>query len=377
MKIGDCYARDDIDSYASIMSQGIADGFDFPVGDVNAKGKYRSKSGAEYTGWYVATHTGTEYALGVHTGEDWNGNGGGNTDLGQPVYSIAMGVVVAAGKYAKPWGNIVMIKHNYLENHKIKQVYSVYAHLDSIKVQKGDSLARRQLLGTIGTGEGAYPAHLHIEIRKQSLASFPVNYWPSDHGKNVDWVKNNYLDVTNFIKQNRQTVRPIAEANFLLAIKHAQTLYHFQQGNLKESFEIALSQSPVGHKSKQGDLRLPEGSYRIVQKNSGPFSGKMAAWFGSGWMRINYPNPYDIQEGYRKSFISESQRISMTKAWYAGKAPNQKSRLGGGIGIHGWKGEWSNNKDRALTWGCISMHNSDLARLIKTVPLQTKIIILP
>jgi hypothetical protein len=63
-----------------------ADGFDFPVGDANAKGLYRDlATGIEYSGWRIDTHFAENYQLGIHTGEDWNGNGGGNTDLGQDV----------------------------------------------------------------------------------------------------------------------------------------------------------------------------------------------------------------------------------------------------------------------------------------------------
>ena len=53
----------------------ISDGFDFPVGKPNAK-KY-----------YNAQKFGKNY----HLGDDWNGVGGGNTDYGNPVYSISNG----------------------------------------------------------------------------------------------------------------------------------------------------------------------------------------------------------------------------------------------------------------------------------------------
>src|ERR1044071_6875957 len=59
-----------------------ADGFDFAVGDANARGLYKDlATGVEYSGWRINTHFSENYELGIHTGEDWNGNGGGNTDL--------------------------------------------------------------------------------------------------------------------------------------------------------------------------------------------------------------------------------------------------------------------------------------------------------
>lgn len=63
-----------------------ADGFDFPFADIDGKGAYTDKAtGKTHNGWYVATKFGEKYSLGIHPAEDWNGNGGGNTDLGQPV----------------------------------------------------------------------------------------------------------------------------------------------------------------------------------------------------------------------------------------------------------------------------------------------------
>ena len=44
----------------------------------------------EYAGWRIETHFAENYQLGIHTGEDWNGNGGGNTDLGQDVHAARM-----------------------------------------------------------------------------------------------------------------------------------------------------------------------------------------------------------------------------------------------------------------------------------------------
>ena len=81
-----------------------ADGFDFPVGDVNARGSYNDiATGIEYHGWRIATHFAENYELGLHTGEDWNGNGGGNTDLGQGVHAVANGRVTFAQHCGRLW----------------------------------------------------------------------------------------------------------------------------------------------------------------------------------------------------------------------------------------------------------------------------------
>jgi hypothetical protein len=55
-----------------------ADGFDFPFGDGEGGGSYTDlATGKRYAGWYKATRFAESYSLGIHTGEDWNGAGGG------------------------------------------------------------------------------------------------------------------------------------------------------------------------------------------------------------------------------------------------------------------------------------------------------------
>lgn len=127
----------------------IADGFDFPVGKPNAEGYYKSRGFLRH-----------------HPGEDWNGVGGGNTDLGDPVYSVGHGMVVFAKDVRMGWGNVVIVRHTYLQNRELQTVDSFYAHLDRILVREGQQVLRGQQVGTIGTNRGMYTAHLHFEVRK-------------------------------------------------------------------------------------------------------------------------------------------------------------------------------------------------------------------
>ncbi len=127
----------------------IADGFDQPVGKPEAEGYYTSRGFLSY-----------------HPGEDWNGLRGGNSDLGAPVYAIGHGYVVFARDARMGWGNVVLIRHVFLENGKMQVIDSMYAHLDKILVREGQQITRGQQVGTIGTNRGMYVAHLHFEIRK-------------------------------------------------------------------------------------------------------------------------------------------------------------------------------------------------------------------
>ncbi len=141
-----------------------ADGFDFPVGKPDGEGYYRSRG----------------YRPNGHLGEDWNGKGGGNTDLGDPVYSIAHGVVVFAQNFAHGWGNVVIVRHAYEEGGHVKFADSLYGHLDRILVREGQALKRGQQLGTIGTGGGLYSAHLHLEMRKDIRVGMAQHRFPHD-----------------------------------------------------------------------------------------------------------------------------------------------------------------------------------------------------
>jgi len=110
-----------------------------------------------------------------HLGDDLNGIGGWNSDLGDPVYSSGAGTVVYTGVPSDGWGNMVMVACRVPDKSKpgTYDVYQmVYAHLDTITVRLGDRLVRGEKLGTVGTGNGHYLAHLHFEIRK-SLSVYP------------------------------------------------------------------------------------------------------------------------------------------------------------------------------------------------------------
>ncbi len=129
----------------------LANGFDLPVGKPEGEGYY------VFRGYYP----------GGHLGEDWNGAGGGDSDLGDPVYAAGGGVVVFSEDYLRGWGNVVIVRHAYLdESGRVALMDSLYGHLDSRAVRKYQLVQRGQLLGTIGTAHGKYAAHLHFEMRK-------------------------------------------------------------------------------------------------------------------------------------------------------------------------------------------------------------------
>ncbi len=116
---------------------------------------------------------------GHHMGDDLNGIGGMNTDLGDPVFCTADGMVIYAGEPSAGWGKTVVVAHRGMDG---QPLHSMYAHLNRIDVEAGQLLERGGKIGGVGTANGYYPAHLHFEMRASDgvdigagYAMFPMN----------------------------------------------------------------------------------------------------------------------------------------------------------------------------------------------------------
>lgn len=138
--------------------------FDYPVG---------SRHGA-------LTYNAQPFMTDRHLGDDLNGIGGWNSDLGDPVYAIADGLVTFAGWPSDGWGNVVILAHK-LENGQL--IDSFYGHLNSIRVPVGRQLRRGDLIGTIGTANERYLAHLHFELRRYPALDVGMGYFDSKLGR--------------------------------------------------------------------------------------------------------------------------------------------------------------------------------------------------
>lgn len=162
----------------------LADGFDFPVGKPDGKGYYKSR--------------GLRLATPRHLGEDWNGIGGGNSDLGDPVYSVGHGLVTYAADARGRWGKVVIVRHAFREpkTKKVLCCQTLYSHLDRIDVELGQLVKRGDQVGTIGTNRGMFPAHLHAELHFNVL----VNCGQQGIPKNAA----NYGHLSNFINHYRR-----------------------------------------------------------------------------------------------------------------------------------------------------------------------------
>ncbi len=154
-------------------------GFDFPVGKPDGKGYYNAQTFRENN----------------HLGDDWNGRGGGNSDLGDTVFAVADGYVTQSIQFFGGWGKVIKVVSAWKSGNQIEMVESLYAHFEKMLVKKSEWVKKGQAIGTIGNAEGIYYAHLHLEIRDEPGMELGAGYAKDANG---------YLDPTKFIKSHRK-----------------------------------------------------------------------------------------------------------------------------------------------------------------------------
>ncbi len=89
---------------------------------------------------------------------------------GSKVHSTAQGRVVKIMYSKYGYGNRILIKHGY-------GFETLYAHLGTIKVKKGQWVQKNQLIGTVGNTGRSTGSHLHYEIRKNGEPRDPLGYF--------------------------------------------------------------------------------------------------------------------------------------------------------------------------------------------------------
>ncbi|MDD4850129.1 MAG: M23 family metallopeptidase [Gemmiger sp.] len=97
--------------------------------------------------------------------------------LGTTVSAPAAGTVLYAG-YRQTHGNYIFLNHGLFEdgNHYA----TLYAHLDSLSVKTGDSVAQGAQLGTVGSTGNSTGSHLHLELYKNDSRVEPLDYIPAE-----------------------------------------------------------------------------------------------------------------------------------------------------------------------------------------------------
>lgn len=90
---------------------------------------------------------------------------------GEPIRAAADGVVTYSGNELKNYGNLALIKHD-------GDYVTAYAHADRFVVERGDHVAKGQVIGYAGSTGDVTSPQLHFEIRRGTHGEKPVNPRP-------------------------------------------------------------------------------------------------------------------------------------------------------------------------------------------------------
>lgn len=170
-----------------------------------------------------------EAAGGHHTGIDLSGIGGANTALGSPVFASGDGLVVFTGSPSPRWGNVLVLAHR---DPKGNPFHTLYAHLFSINARLGKLVARGEKIGTVGTADGHFPAHLHfgaaisdgIDIGEQFAATLrnqldPTALIAASHSSDREGISPSFLKFANLTQAEPWTTLQIKGAEKMSELK--------------------------------------------------------------------------------------------------------------------------------------------------------------
>jgi septal ring factor EnvC (AmiA/AmiB activator) len=99
-----------------------------------------------------------------NTAVRWNGIGI-RASIGTPVRSVAAGKVLQVSRFGT-YGLTVIVEHGGGD-------YSIYGSLNTADVANGGSVAKGQVIGTVGVSDPEIGPHLHFEIRQGGPAVDP------------------------------------------------------------------------------------------------------------------------------------------------------------------------------------------------------------
>ncbi len=187
-------------------------------------------------------------------------------------------------------------------------------------------------------------------------------------------MREHYAAPTEFINSHRRMFVPQKEPVLILVDRTSYKMRLYKNGNLQGEYEVGFGQSK-GAKRVQGDNKTPAGMYFVIQKHRGKFEGDYGEYYGGHWIKINYPNKYDAERGIGDRILNAKQASAINARWTRREPTLENTKLGGGIGFHGWISEWDNAASRHLSWGCVVMHIYDIKRLYDEIPAGAMVVI--
>ncbi len=246
---------------------------------------------------------------------------------------------VANGRVESVDGDVVEITHVFYENHRRRAARSRYEGVKDAVVEVGAEVERGARLG------GGTP-----RVTVDGVAA------------------------KRFARGRRRLFVPREEPVLVLVDHEHHQAARYENGRRVSVVEVEFGQAE-GTKEVQGDLKTPKGMYFVVHKYRGAFTGKYGDYYGGHWIKLNYPNRYDAERGVAQGVVDRETARGISRLWRRRKLPTQKTRLGGGIGFHGWAGAWTKREQGGLSWGCVVMHNEDIAKWFDVIPKGAMVVI--
>lgn len=112
------------------------------------------------------------YKVSSHFGKR-NGRNHDGIDIpapkGTPIVSVDSGVVVYADNGIRGYGNMIVVAH-------ADEIFTVYAHNNTNKVDKGDRVKKGQQIAEVGNTGRSTGSHLHFEIRVKNKVRNPAQF---------------------------------------------------------------------------------------------------------------------------------------------------------------------------------------------------------
>ncbi len=145
------------------------------------------------------------YTSGRHTGDDYNGAGGGNSDLGMEIRSIANGIVRWTGNRNNlGFGNVTIIEYplspTLAAELGCSSLFGRYMHQNTIEVGVGQEVSIGQRIGSVGNSGTQY-AHLHLDLYKNTIDGGGIHL-----RYDKDTQLSSYLSPYNYIQSHLNAV---------------------------------------------------------------------------------------------------------------------------------------------------------------------------
>lgn len=221
---------------------------------------------ADRTYAYGAT-SGGQYR--PHTGEEFRNS------LGTPVVAAGNATVhyagtdenVVYGPQPGFYGNLIVLQMTDF-TYNGQAVFALYAHLSEIAVQMGQTVAMREVIGTVGASGVALGPHLHFEVR----IGDPLSYFTSTRNPDL-WIRpypgygtlaGRVLDGSGaYLREVALTVHGVDMTRYTWTyvgdenIADAQWKENFTLGDLPEGWHTVTTRS--GSRTYSADVYIENG----------------------------------------------------------------------------------------------------------------------